>query len=175
MRKIKELEEKFDKFERINEEVLDKLHDKVSQLEDIVKFLIKYDKNDIIIGTESIPYDTYYSAKYFHNGELEYHIYDNLLTRNYQFVKIVKNDKDTAIIEFTYCLIPNIHKFFKLDKETGNIIDVTDLMPAKELIENAGETLTNAINGLADIFEKELNKDKSVKNKPTKKTKKENK
>lgn len=105
-KRIKELEEKVKELEKRN---------------DLFDFLCKYNKDEILFEREHFMFYSETKVKYLYNGELKEHYlcmednYDN---------EVISNDKDCAILRSWF-------RYFKLDKITNTVMDITDIYKPK--------------------------------------------
>lgn len=184
MRK-KELEAKVEKLEKAIKDIRNQglgLPNRLLECIEITDFLLRNNKENIEI--KPILTDKGYSAcfkvRYVYDARVETRYLENFNANFYGSWKVVKNDDEFAILSVLYSplTIKSETRYYKFNKKTGDIVEVTDLIPAKEDWKKAGENLVNAVSSLASIFEpktaKNVKKDteKPAKNVGKKTTKK---
>lgn len=101
-----------------------KLEEKVKELEkqnDLIDFLCKHNKDEILFEREHFFLFSKTKVKYLYNGEVkEYYLCMEDNCDN----EVISNDKDCAILRSWF-------RYFKLDKITNTVMDITDIYKPK--------------------------------------------
>lgn len=156
------------KFEYLQEKT-NKMCEEIWALQESIIFLSKHDRNDVYVDTVtkvddiSLSFFNCYHIKYFFGGKLKTKTLEYLDTKYFTFVETKNNDNTGAILvfDYEYCVPSCVgtttkRRYYKLDKNTGDIIEVSDLVPAKETLDKAEEIVNSAVNNvssmLADLF-----------------------
>ena len=151
---------------------INKLENEIKELKTIIDFLKRNDRKDIKVeynfGKVCDGYaEMCLEISYIYKGKFK--ICNKNIKNDYTFINIVINEEESAIFLFSNrYLLPN-DRYFKFNKKTGDMVDITDQMPTKSDFEKAGETLLSAVSNLANIFEpKSDSKKKTTKKKESK-------
>ena len=104
------------------------------ELEKIVKFLCRYNKDDIGASTKCYGLlDKEISFKYLYDGKLMET--EGVLGR---FWSAVSNDEEKAIIQVNYSMVFSKPRYYELNKATAKLKDITDYYKPKEKGEENG-------------------------------------
>ena len=174
--------DRFAKSIRENEELFDKLTEKVKKLEidllstdnladkngKFVRFLATTNKDDVKVCINDIGWSCY-TIEYIIDGEMHYKFVDKQRFENLTFDMVIKNEKDYAILSFKNKTNGEL-KYYKLDKMANNFVEITEFINNEKQIELI-DKVTNVANTLADLLTEEPKKAKVEKK--TNKAKKE--
>jgi hypothetical protein len=98
------------------------------ELEKIVKFLCRYNKDDIGASAKCYGFfDKEISFKYLYDGKL-------METEGVlgMFWSVVSNDKEKAIIQVNHSMVFSKPRYYELNKATANLTDITEYYKPKE-------------------------------------------
>lgn len=114
---------------------------------DYVRFLATTDKDEVRVTenqfTINIEYIKDGSLRYIGMGKDDY--------PDLRFFKVDKNERNYAILLFKDDKEKSV-KSYKVDKNTEQVVDVTDLLPNKEAIEKVGKAINSTIDNLSSMF-----------------------
>lgn len=98
------------------------------ELEKIVKFLCRYNKDDIGASAKCYVWlDKEISFKYLYDGKL-------METEGVfgMFWRVVSNDKEKAIIQVNHSMVFSKPRYYELNKATAKLTDITEYYKPKE-------------------------------------------
>lgn len=152
-------------FERINS-----LEDEIKQQNEVLKFLTNHDKNDLLFELGDLYFTTECYIKYIYNGELckvRFGYYKP------EDCKVIENNEEYSIILCENGVICTRTSYYKLDKRTGVLMEITDLQNKINKVkdcENLKHTVEALGDALSSIFSAPKQKTQK-KAKPSEKTK----
>ena len=100
--------------------------EELKRQKELIDFLLQHDRNDVVLDWEVVRFNVYTVIKYIYDNKIK--VVSTKLPYELGGYEVIENTTEKIVIKFLFYTFVQSHKFYKITKKDGNIMDITDIV-----------------------------------------------
>lgn len=100
--------------------------EELKEQRDLIDFLLKHDRNDVVLDRKNECYSVYTVIKYIYDNKIK--VVSTKLPYEDIGHEVIENTKEKIVIKILFYKFAQRYKFYKITKKDGIIMDITDIV-----------------------------------------------
>lgn len=103
-----------------------KNREELKEQRELIDFLLQHDRNDVVLDWTAERFNVYTVIKYIYDNKIK--VVSTKLPYEYNGYEVIENTKEKVVLKISFYTFVQSHKFYKITKKDGIIMDITDIV-----------------------------------------------
>lgn len=103
-----------------------KNREELKEQRELIDFLLQHDRNDVVLDWTAERFNVYTVIKYIYDNKIK--VVSTKLPYECGGYEVIENTAEKIVIKFLFYTFVHSHKFYKITKKDGIIMDITDIV-----------------------------------------------
>lgn len=103
-----------------------KNREELKEQRELIDFLLEHDRNDVVLDCTAEGFNVCIVIKYIYDNKIK--VVSTKVPYEYNGYEVIDNTKEKIVLKISSYTFVQSHKFYKITKKDGVIMDITDIV-----------------------------------------------